>query len=105
MLVTLIDSPLISSSTVGRLLCARREKRAVIARPAAGNLHGHPVMFGRELFDELRRADPAQGAKSVVHAHVAEIIEVPADGDGAFVDIDTPEDYERWIAPLSKSQT
>jgi molybdenum cofactor cytidylyltransferase len=104
MLVTLIDSPLISSVTVERLLRARRERRALIARPAAGNLHGHPVMFGRELFDELRRADPTQGAKSVVHAHVSDIIEVQADGDGAFVDIDTPEDYERWIAPRSKAQ-
>jgi CTP:molybdopterin cytidylyltransferase MocA len=59
------------------------------------------VIFGRELFDELRRADPAQGAKLVVHAHAAEIVEIEPDGEGAFIDIDTPADYERWIGPLT----
>ena len=99
-LVTLIDSPLISAADVRRLIEARREHRAPIVRPAKDGRHGHPVIFGRELFDELRRADPAQGAKSVVHGHAAEIIEIEPDGEGAFIDIDTPEDYERWIGPL-----
>jgi len=99
-LVTLIDSPLISAADVRRLIEARREHRAPIVRPARNGRHGHPVIFGRELFDELRRADPAQGAKSVVHAHAVEIVEIEPDGEGAFIDIDTPEDYERWIGPL-----
>jgi molybdenum cofactor cytidylyltransferase len=99
-LVTLIDSPLISAADVRRLIEARRKRHAPIVRPAKDGRHGHPVIFGRELFDELRRADPAQGAKSVVHGHAAEIVEIEPDGEGAFIDIDTPEDYERWIGPL-----
>lgn len=99
-LVTLIDSPLISVADVQRLIGARRERGASIVRPASNGRHGHPVIFGRELFDELFRADPAQGAKAVVHAHAADIFEVPTDDEGAFIDIDTPEDYERWIGRL-----
>jgi molybdenum cofactor cytidylyltransferase len=99
-LVTLIDSPFISATDVQRLIAARFKHRAPIVRPAKDGRHGHPVIFGRELFDELRRADPAYGAKAIVHAHAAEIVEIPTDGEGAFIDIDTREDYERWIGPL-----
>ena len=101
-LVTLIDSPLISVESVERLIRTRREKGALIVRPASNGRHGHPVIFGRELFDELRRADPAQGAKAVVHAHASDIVEVPTDDEGAFIDIDTREDYERWIGPFPR---
>jgi molybdenum cofactor cytidylyltransferase len=99
-LVTLIDVPLVSASTVRRLISVHRERGAPIVRPVSNGRHGHPVIFGRELFDELLRADPAQGAKPIVHAHAAEMIEVPVDDEGAFTDIDTREDYERVIGPF-----
>lgn len=96
-LVTLIDVPLISAETVRALIAAHREHGASIVRPVSNGRHGHPVIFPRALFDELRRADPAQGAKAVVHAHKADIFEVPVGDEGAFIDIDTPEDYDRWV--------
>jgi molybdenum cofactor cytidylyltransferase len=69
-------------------------------RPARGNEHGHPVIFDRSLFDELRSADPALGAKSVVRAHAAEILNLRIDDPGAFLDIDTPEVYARVVKGL-----
>jgi molybdenum cofactor cytidylyltransferase len=96
-MITLIDVPLISSATVQTLIRTHRERDALIIRPVSNARHGHPVIFHRALFDELRRADPAQGAKSVVHAHARDIVEVPVEDEGAFIDIDTTEDYERWI--------
>jgi CTP:molybdopterin cytidylyltransferase MocA len=63
------------------------------------------VIFGRALFAELQGADPALGAKPIVRAHQAEMIEVAVDDAGAFTDIDTPEEYERIIGPLPKNQT
>ena len=53
------------------------------------------MIFDRALFDELRRADPALGAKAIVRAHADAIVNVPVDDDGAFHDIDTPDDYGR----------
>ncbi len=96
-LVTLIDVPLVSAETVHLLIAAHRDTRAPIVRPVSKGRHGHPVIFHRRLFDALRHADPAQGAKAVVHANQASIVEVPVDDEGAFIDIDTREDYERWI--------
>jgi CTP:molybdopterin cytidylyltransferase MocA len=92
--VSLVDAPLVRPETVGRLLAAHRQGGSIV-RPERGGRHGHPVIFDRSVFDELRRADPAIGAKAVVHAHGNDIVNVPIDDDGAFHDIDTPEDYDR----------
>ena len=99
--VTLIDVPLVSTDTVRKLVAAHRTRAALIVRPVSSGRHGHPVIFHSRLFDELCRADPAGGAKSVVRAHADDILEVPVDDEGAFTDIDTREEYERWIGPLS----
>ena len=37
------------------------------------------------------------GAKPVVRAHAAEEVNVDVDDEGAFIDIDTPADYERAL--------
>lgn len=104
-LVTLVDAPLVSTSTITHVLSTWRSGKAPIVRPARGDVHGHPVMFDRSLFPELRTADPNVGAKAVVRAHAAAIVNVPVDDEGAFVDIDTPDDYElvlrRKAAPTS----
>jgi molybdenum cofactor cytidylyltransferase len=101
-MVTLIDAPLISGQVVRDLIRVHRVRHALIARPVAGDRHGHPVIFDRSLFDELRHADPAQGAKAVLRAHAADIVEIGVADEGAFIDIDTRDDYERWIGPLAQ---
>jgi molybdenum cofactor cytidylyltransferase len=92
-LVTLVDVPLIQASTVRFLLARAAASDAPILRAVHRGRHGHPVIFKRELFEALRRADPAIGAKAVVRAVRVEDVEV---GDpGVVEDVDTPEDYAR----------
>jgi len=95
MLVTLIDVPLVAADTVRALLEAYRATGAPVVRPARQGRHGHPVIFDRALFDALRQADPAGGARAVVRAHADRAVELAVDDEGAFVDVDTPEDYAR----------
>lgn len=96
-LVTLVDVPLVSASTVAAIIAAWRRSRAPIVRPARGTQHGHPVIFDRSVFDDLRSADPAVGAKAVFAAHKDRVLNVHVDDPGAFEDIDTPGDYERIL--------
>jgi molybdenum cofactor cytidylyltransferase len=99
-MVTLVDLPLISVATVRAVREAfLANPGAPLVRPRRAGRHGHPVVFNRSIFGELRRSDPSQGAKAVVHAHAAEEVNVDVDDEGAFIDIDTPEDYERFIRP------
>ena len=90
-LVTLVDVPLVSADTVRALLAVHDATRAPVVRPARGGRHGHPVLFDRSVFDELRAA--TRSAKEVVSAHLRESIAVPIAEDGPFRDIDTPADY------------
>ena len=69
--------------------------RAPIVRPVRGDDHGHPVLIDRSLFDLLRHADPRVGAKDVVRAHASPLGDVEVDDDGAFIDIDTPVEYDK----------
>jgi molybdenum cofactor cytidylyltransferase len=96
-LVTLVDIPFIAPSTVSAVLAAHGASGAPIVRPARGGRHGHPVLFGRALFEELRRADPGRGAKAVVQEHAGRVVNVEIADDGAFIDLDTREDYERVV--------
>jgi CTP:molybdopterin cytidylyltransferase MocA len=101
MLMTLVDVPLVSASTVRAVVRRFQETRAHVVRPVAdedgkrGARHGHPVLIARSLFDSLQHADPATGAKPIVRAHVSEAGSVDVEDAGAFLDVDTPDDYER----------
>lgn len=94
LVVTLVDVPLLTVETVRRVVAEWRRTRAPVARPVIGDRHGHPVVFDRRVFDELRRAPLDAGAKVVVRTHAAEVLNVPVTDEGCLVDVDTPRDYE-----------
>ncbi len=94
-LVTLVDVPLVRAATVAAVVAEWRRTRAPIVRPARGDEHGHPVIFDASVFEDLRLADPAAGAKAVFAKHRDRIVNVAVDDPGAFSDMDTPEAYER----------
>jgi molybdenum cofactor cytidylyltransferase len=102
-MVTLVDVPLVAVSTVRAVVERYRSTRAPIVRPVRGGRHGHPVLIDRTLFDELRRGDPSQGAKAVVRAHASAAGEVDVDDEGAFVDVDTPAEYDALTARLARA--
>jgi molybdenum cofactor cytidylyltransferase len=92
-LVCPVDAPLIRGETVAALVAVFSSTGAPIVRAVHGGRHGHPVVFSRAMFDELRRADMAVGAKAVLRAHEHAIVNVDVDDPGAVSDVDTPADY------------
>ena len=109
-LLTLVDVPLVTADTVRTVLDRYARTRAPIvrptrarpARPGAGHLdapveHGHPVLIDRSLFDDIRRANPAEGAKPVIRGHASEAGDISIEDQGAFLDIDTAEEYRKLM--------
>ena len=94
-----VDHPFVAAASVRGIIDAFRAKRAPIVVPTYDGRRGHPVLFSRSTFDELLTADPAEGARAVVHAH-GDRIELPVDDAGVLADIDTPEDL-RGHSPFS----
>ena len=100
--VTLVDVPLVLPSTVAAVIAEWRRTGAPIVRPSEGaqgaqgaQRHGHPVVFDRSVFADLRAADLNLGAKVVFEKHRDRVVNVEVIDPGAFEDIDTPEEYER----------
>jgi len=94
-LVTLVDVPLVSATTIEAVVDRHRATVAPIIRPASGTRHGHPIFVARSLFAEIRSGDPSTGAKPIVRRHASVDGDVPVDDEGAFFDVDTPSDYDR----------
>jgi molybdenum cofactor cytidylyltransferase len=96
-LVTLVDLPLIQPATVRALLerFSSTSGQLPIVRAVHNGRHGHPVIFSRAVFGDLRRADRSVGAKAVVRALAHPDGEVDVDDAGVLSDVDEPEDYAR----------
>jgi len=99
LLVTLVDIPRVRPATVAALIRAWRMSRAPIVRPALGARHGHPVIFDRVTFADLRSASLEIGAKAVIRAWRDRVLDVPTDDAGVLVDVDTPQEYDAFRRP------
>lgn len=97
LLVTLVDCPLVRPDTVSTLIEVWRRTGAPIVRPAIGSRHGHPVIFDRRTFDDLRAAPLEVGAKAVIARWQDAVVNVLVDDAGVLADIDTPADYDAFV--------
>jgi len=96
-LVHLVDHPYINVDLVNLMIDRFYETKQLIVVPRYRGRRGHPVIFSRALFAELLAAPLDQGAKTVVHAHRDQTLEIDTDDAGVTVDIDTPEEYRKHI--------
>ena len=90
-----VDAPMVTADTIATLIAAFSATGAPIVRARHQGWNGHPVIFSRAMFDELRRADPEVGAKAVVRAHQGATLYIDVNDAGVVGDVDTPEDYRR----------
>jgi molybdenum cofactor cytidylyltransferase len=97
-----VDHPLLTQSLLVELLQGFWRSKKKIIVPTFNNKRGHPVIFGRELFNEICSSSIDIGAKEVVHNHPDETFEVSVEEEGVLINIDTPEDYEKFILNYGK---
>ena len=90
-----VDVPMVSESVVREILRRAADERCAIVRAVHQGRHGHPVLFKREVFNDLRCADPEVGARAVVNADPRRVIDVEVGESSIVADVDTPEDYAR----------
>jgi molybdenum cofactor cytidylyltransferase len=91
LLLCLIDHPLISSDLVNELIEQFYVTRSRIVSPKYEGRRGHPVIFPATLYDELLRAPLDKGARAVVWAHAADVLEVPTNEEGCVLNLNDPE--------------
>jgi molybdenum cofactor cytidylyltransferase len=93
--ICLGDMPMISAQLIDHLIEAFAPDRGnLIAVPVSDGRRGNPVLWSRRFFSELMTLDGDVGARHLIAKHGEAVAEVPVDGFGAFLDIDTPQALE-----------
>jgi molybdenum cofactor cytidylyltransferase len=90
------DSPGMSAELVARILEAGRAHPRAIVVPMHAGHRGHPVLIPWHLASEIRRLPAGAGINALLLAHPSEVVEVEWAEPRALLDLDTPEDYEKW---------
>jgi len=97
-LFLLADQPSVTPQLINELIRRHRQSRKPIVAPFHRGRRGNPVLFARSLFPELMALKGDQGGRAVIGRYRAEVERVEVDSEGFFIDIDTPEDYERFLS-------
>ncbi|MEZ5781276.1 MAG: molybdopterin-binding/glycosyltransferase family 2 protein [Rhizobiaceae bacterium] len=90
-MIVLGDMPGVLSSDLDRLISAFvADGGHSIVRATFEGRRGNPVILPRSLFPEVARLKGDTGARAIVEAEGASVIDVEI-GEAAFVDVDTPD--------------
>ncbi len=93
-----VDQPR-PAALIHRLCQAHETSSALITVPAFGGRHGHPTIFARPLFPEMRAiTEEEQGLRAVRHRHRAETHVLETTTRMPLIDINTPDDYHSALA-------
>jgi molybdenum cofactor cytidylyltransferase len=92
-----VDHPLVSALLVNELVERFYSEKKAIVLPTYKGRRGHPVIFSKALFSELLAAPADMGARAVVWAHAADVLEVPTDEEGVTLNLNDPEMLKRAI--------
>lgn len=92
------DMPDLETEDLVRLIDARAsgDPDALYRGTSAEGVPGHPVIFPRWCFAELRALTGDHGAKSVLQRHAEQVVHVVLPNRHALTDLDTQADWSAW---------
>ncbi len=98
--VMLADMPEVGPDQIDRLIAAHdpAEGRDICRAVAEDGTPGHPVLFGRRFFESLAALTGDRGAREMLREAAEFVTDVPTPGQGAVIDLDTPEEWSHWRA-------
>jgi molybdenum cofactor cytidylyltransferase len=109
LMVFLGDQPLVPSLVVEELLSfyhsnssLETNQNPLIIRPQYGNKVGHPVLFDRSLYDELKKVNGDKGARDLIKKYCHRLKLVSFQNEIWGLDIDTPLDFKNIIKAAKK---
>ncbi len=96
-IVNLVDHPLVTAETIKALIDSYREAPLPILIASYQGRRGHPVLFSSQVYGEILAAPLDRGAKVIVRKDPSRVRELQLNDPGILADIDTPEDYARYV--------
>ncbi|MCP9483052.1 nucleotidyltransferase family protein [Shimia sp. CNT1-13L.2] len=92
------DMPEITSADIATLCTAWEDapQDGLLRATSQDGKPGHPVIFPRRCFEDLKALSEDQGARSVLSGEKPHLVALP--DRHALTDLDTPEDWHAWRA-------
>lgn len=97
-LVALCDMPRIRPATVRALLGGFAVRRPPVAVAVHRGRRGHPVIFARQLWEEILEAPEEATPRTFVRRHRERLVEVEVDDPWILRDADTPRQHRAMQA-------
>jgi molybdenum cofactor cytidylyltransferase len=92
-----VDQPLIKTETLRQLISFYETARKAIVVPIFQNRRGHPVIYSREAMQWALNLEVGQTGRDLQNEHANDRVQVEVEDPGIVIDIDTPEDYSKYI--------
>jgi molybdenum cofactor cytidylyltransferase len=96
-LVWPVDQPLVKLETVRTVLAAFQIERKHLTIPVFDGKRGHPVVYDIAAIHAAFSLKKNQTAKELQQIFSKETTFVEVEDEGVVRDIDTPEDYQKYI--------
>ncbi|GFP27303.1 MAG: Molybdenum cofactor cytidylyltransferase [Actinobacteria bacterium] len=101
-LFMLSDTPLVGHEIIDLVIGKYEETGSTIVAPFYGDKRGHPVLFGRELFGELKALEGDVSGSGVIRRHAERVVRVQVDSDAVIFDVDDEQDYQRLLRRVER---
>ena len=94
-MITLVDRPAVSSTTIQTLHDAfeAADQNIWAVVPEFSGKHGHPYLVGREMMEAFLRVPATSIARDIEHAHQEHIQYLRVNDPLVALNINTPEEY------------
>ena len=94
------DLPGLSAGSLKKLINYFLKEPDMICRPAKlrKSAMGHPVIFPKNYFEELKLNKGDLGARNILHRNEKNLNRFETDDDSYFIDLDTVEDFNNWTS-------
>jgi len=91
-IICLGDMPQVDAALIDKLIAAfDPERGALVVVPTLEGRRGNPVVWARRFFPDLMHIGGDVGARHLIGTFTEAVVEVPVSGEGALLDVDTPD--------------
>ena len=103
-LVWPVDLPLVKMETVRQLIDSQAKNHKRLTIPFHDSQRGHPVIYDRQVIHTvLSLSSKKHTAKDLISLYESETDLVAVNDPGVLIDIDTPEDYDKYVSEKSQN--
>jgi molybdenum cofactor cytidylyltransferase len=99
-MIVLGDQPT-SPNIINTLIESYENSDRYIVLPTYRNVKGHPVLFDIRYKDQLLSLNGDEGGRRLIEQNPDDVLYVPTGSESVVRDIDTPDDYNRYVESCS----